>query len=875
MSPSGRDAPPGSWRLLAPALLCWAVAGVAATMPGAGLAMAVIGAGIGFCALFVRAACARARAPTSLGRTILGSALLGSVLLGCASTVLIAGRVAAMEHVREDPALAKPAAEGAGVALDYALAGFPRRSESAFGERFWVRAEALVPRGRASVLLWLRDEPDPGWAPGVRVRARGIPQRLEPGGAAYGIRIDEVDTLPARDPLAWIGPGIARLRAGLNTASAAVPGAELVPGLAVGDTSLVVEDLEAVMKESSLTHLTAVSGANCALVTGAIITVLGYTGVRRRGRTACAAIALAGFVLLVGPDASVQRAAVMATVLLASSFGGKRGAGLPALGLATLVLLWIDPWQALQPGFALSVAATGGILLLATPITKWCRRRLRIPAVLALPVAVALSAQLACGPLLLLLQPGLPAVGVLANVVAGPAAPLGTGLGLLALLLLPVGQVGELLGRSLVTLASLPARWIAETARLGAELPLARWNWPGGPVGALLLAGCEILLLLAWAYLHGFVSLPGGARAVPRGPWRRRRRRPRGVRAIAAALVSLALGVAVAVVLVVPAGERLATPTGWAVVACDVGQGDAILLRDPSAPDRAMLVDTGNEPDLLRTCLDRFGVRRIALLVLSHDDLDHVGALGTIVDRVDAALVSPTVVGEVTERRRVIRTLSGAGVPTSIAAAGDRSAGWARSRGDRGSSGLDWSVMAPSPGAVPGDSNAASLVLLVDAGPVRVLLLADTGADEQRALLRSGQDLRADVLKAAHHGSADQEPGLPAAAGARWALVSVGAENRYGHPTMEALESLEASGARVLRTDLAGSAAIVPGEDGALEAWVEHAAPASADSFRSIPRPSGMSAARSRLGEWQQRRPARRARSCSWGMARLARRPSF
>lgn len=823
MSERSRRSPPGTWRLFAPGLVAWAACAWCVATPGAApyllWASALCGAGVcGYAVLRRRSR--RSGRPGPGG----GDGALGALLLLCAVLLVLLSRVSAQEWARAEPALHAAAKAGEPVKLRAALAGFPRRSEALFGDRFWVRAEAETPRGGVPILIRLDADPGADWAPGVGVELTARLQRLPPGGAAFaaGVRLEgtagavgeaETHGLLRQTPLGEAGRVAARLRAELRAAAERVPGAELVPGFAVGDTALVGEELDAAMRQSSLTHLTAVSGANCALVTAAVMGLLARLGLGRRPRALAGAAALLGFLVVVGPDPSVQRAAVMASVLLVSRFGGRRAVALPSLGAAMIVLLGIDPWQALQPGFALSVAATAGILLAADPLARWSRRALRVPRWLALPIGVALAAQFACGPLLLLLQPGLPVAGVLANVVAGPAAPLGTALGLFALLLLPLEPV---LGSLAVALASLPAWWVGETARLAAALPAARWNWPEGWWGAALLALCQGGLVLAWALARGRISLPRGGRAPPRRPWHAPEPPPRPVRLAAAALGALAIGIGTAVVLVTPVMGRLGTPAGWAVVACDVGQGDALLLRDPAAPDRVMLVDTGDDPEALPGCLDRFGVERISLLVLTHDDADHVGALDSIADRVEAALISPTVSGERTEHRRVVGILSRAGVPTRIGAAGDRSA-----RTGSAEHGPRWRVLAPAAGSDPADTNAASLVMLARAGSVGVLLLADTGLEEQSELLASGADLRADVLKVAHHGSSDQDPALPAAVGARWGLVSVGADNRYGHPTAASLDSLRTAGTRTLRTDRHGSIALVPGADGDLSVWVE------------------------------------------------------
>ena len=106
-----------------------------------------------------------------------------------------------------------------------------------------------------------------------------------------------------------------------------------------------------------------------------------------------------------------------------------------------------------------------------------------------------------------------------------------------------------------------------------------------------------------------------------------------------------------------------------------------------------MLVDTGDDPEALERCLDRFGVGRISLLVLSHDDRDHVGALDSIVERVDTALIAPTVQGEQTETRQVVRALERTGVPFQIGAQG-----LVRSSP---AAGVDWQVLAPAQDSAP------------------------------------------------------------------------------------------------------------------------------------------------------------------------------
>jgi competence protein ComEC len=315
-------------------------------------------------------------------------------------------------------------------------------------------------------------------------------------------------TPPAAGPLAAADG----LRSGLSHAASALPGpgADLLPGLAIGDVSAVGPALAQTMKDSSLTHLTAVSGANCAVIVGLVLALSAATGLRRPGRAVAALAALGAFVVLVTPQPSVRRAAVMAAVLILSTASGRPTRGLPALSLAVVVLLAGDPWLARDLGFALSVLATAGLLVLAPPIAERLSRRMphRLAEALAIPVA----AQVACQPVLLVLQPGLPVHGVLANVLAEPAAAPATIGGLVACVLLPVCPAA---GDLALRLAWLPASWIAAVASVLSGLPGGRVPWATGPGGVVALVVATALVVAVVAL--GREPRPGRSRAARRG----------------------------------------------------------------------------------------------------------------------------------------------------------------------------------------------------------------------------------------------------------------------------------------------------------------------------------------------------------------------
>jgi competence protein ComEC len=203
------------------------------------------------------------------------------------------------------------------------------------------------------------------------------------------------------------------------------PGAALLRGLAIGDRSGLDPATEAAMETSALTHLTAVSGANCAVVVGLVVVLGRACGLPRGPRAAAAVGVLLVFVVLVRPDPSIVRATVMAIVVLVVHLAGRPVRGVPLIALAAVGMLVVDPWFARSFAFALSVLATSGIVVLGPPLTELLARRVWPPVAAALAIPVA--AQVACWPVTIPLSAALPTYAVPANQLAEPFAPGVTG----------------------------------------------------------------------------------------------------------------------------------------------------------------------------------------------------------------------------------------------------------------------------------------------------------------------------------------------------------------------------------------------------------------------------------------------------------------
>lgn len=627
-------------------------------------------------------------------------------------------------------------------------------------------------------------DPADGFDLGATVRVKGEAAATDPGERSALVVF--VSAASVEVPASGVFAVAAGLRSAFIERSTHLPepGAGLLPGLAVGDTRAVSTELNDDMRTSGLSHLTAVSGANCAIVVGAVFWLAALSGAGRATRVIAAAVALAGFVVLVTPEPSVIRAAVMSGVAMLSLLLGRPSAGAGMLALSASGILIADPWLASTAGFALSVAASGALIMLSPSLTRGLARWM--PQPLALAIAVPTAAQLVCGPVIALFAEQQSLVGLAANLLAAPAAPIATIIGLLACLAAPVPVLADLLAAS----AWLPAAWIAHTATITARLPFAQVAVAPGVASAALVG----IVSAAAAVL-----LTDGCRTIP------------VIRGAAASVLAVMLALGGAHVVLNGPLASATSPDDWSVAACDVGQGDALLVRSDS---RIALIDTGPEPEPLAACLRSLGVEHIDLLVLTHFDLDHVGGVEAVQGRVGAVLHGPP--GE-TADERMLQRLTDGGATATLAGAGIQ--------GELGAA--SWQVLWPQRGSeVFPPGNDQSVVLEIEGGGVpRALFLGDLSAEAQRMLMRTAH-LRGSyaVVKVAHHGSADQDLQLYQDIHPAVALFSAGVDNDYGHPRAETLAALASAGAVVLRTDQEGRL-LVGIRDGELQLWTERQPP--------------------------------------------------
>jgi competence protein ComEC len=357
------------------------------------------------------------------------------------------------------------------------------------GTSYQVGTSATVmakPRSRADLDAWLTLLPSEH----LLVSGRLEPARGGTRDAALLVARGAPEVVGGASTLQSLAGG---LRADLRDAASELPAEEagVLPALTVGDTSHEPTELADALKRTGLTYLTVVSGENLVFATAALLPLVRWAGLRGRAVTGASAVFVLGFTVLARPGPPMVRATVMSLLGCVASLSGRRFRALATMAAAVLILLLIDPWLAHTYGFALSVAATAGLLIVAP---GWCDRMLDqgVPLWAAGPAAATAAAEVFCEPLLVIFTGSLPLIAVPCNVLAVPAAPAATVLGVGAM---AADALSPALGHAVAWVAQWPVRWICLVARTGAEVPGAAIGWPSGLGGCALLLGCY---LAAW-----------------------------------------------------------------------------------------------------------------------------------------------------------------------------------------------------------------------------------------------------------------------------------------------------------------------------------------------------------------------------------------
>ena len=549
-----------------------------------------------------------------------------------------------------------------------------------------------------------------------------------------------------------------------NAVLGATPAAGILAALAVGDQRAISREEWQLFNRTGVTHLMSISGLHVTLVSGLVAWLVATLWrrvpalvLRLPARKAAAAGAICGalgYTLLAGYGVPAQRTFWMVSVVAVALWSGRISSPWRVLALALGAIVLFDPWAPLAPGLWLSFGAVLLIFYAAvgwnepgTKVAQWARIQWAITVGLA-PAALLLFGQVSIA-------------GPLANAVAIP---------LVSVVITPLALVAAVVpADALLHLCAWLVQWLLEFLEWCAALPGALWQQHVPPVWAVVVAAAGAAWVLA-----------------PRGiPWR-----ASGFALMAPAFCLTPPGAA--------GGEA------W-ITTFDVGQGLAVLVR---TANHSVLYDAGpaygTESDsgsrVVVPALRGQGVAHLDLVVLSHEDSDHIGGATTVLETFEVAALATSLPGA--------HALNALAPTARRCEAGD---GWTWD-------GVRFEFLHPASAPVA-KRNDLSCVLRLAVGEHAMLLTGDIERGAEAAMLTGARVLRSDVLLVPHHGSRSSSTAeFVAAVAPRWAVVPVGYRSRFGHPNPEVLARYRAADVQVLRTDLQGAITLRMGESLALQA---------------------------------------------------------
>ena len=577
-------------------------------------------------------------------------------------------------------------------------------------------------------------------------------------------------TRPERIPLSTVpARAMRRLQQGIE---AAFPGRTqtLVRAIVTGDHDRLEPLMVSGLNRTGLAHTAAVSGMHLAFLAGFLNLLLGR-GKRRTALIGIPVIVL--FVMMVGCPASAVRAAVMLIMLQAAPLLGREGDTPTSLLLALFLLLAHNPYAVADIGLELSFGAVAGIVLFSQRLqdrfTAWMgpAKGLKRPvygAIRAMTgiVALTLGAQVFTLPLMAYYFDMVSLISPLANVLCIWAV----------CLLFVLGAVGGCLG-VIVPGAAAALGWLAVPA---GEYFYRVVTFLGAFPYASIPARPELyrLWLVLIYVLLGLALILPGRKGLP----------------LPCVTGLLALVTAISCTV----NAMMAPPVQVDVL--DVGQGQSVLLR---SGDSFALVDCGGDGyfspgDIAADRLYGFGRAELDLLVVSHYHDDHANGVPELLDRVDVKCIAlPDVQPDCELRKYIVHTAERKNIPLLFVR-------------EREALRLGDGTVTVYPPLGEEDANELGLTVLYSVGQEDVLITGDMDTECERKLLDCADLPDVEVMVAGHHGSKhSNSTDLLEAVRPEVTVISVGAYNRFGHPTAEAMERFTAVGAELYRTDTMGT----------------------------------------------------------------------
>ncbi|MBN2167899.1 MAG: DNA internalization-related competence protein ComEC/Rec2 [Actinobacteria bacterium] len=532
--------------------------------------------------------------------------------------------------------------------------------------------------------------------------------------------------------------------------------AGLVKGYSIGYKADIKDATLEDLDKCGLSHIVAVSGLHIGTTAVIISWLLCFAGFGKKAGIVSAIIIAILIVSISGFRPSAVRSAIMVSAAFGGVLAGRRFNGFSGVGIAGIVILALNPRVLFDIGFQYSFSAVIGILLVNSQLPSYSLLK-RLTAVWA-------GAQAGLLPVFIAHLKPVPVASLPANIVAvpllGPAVLLSITAGVISHVSVPAGKL----------FAALPAFYTRLVMMISSSLssiPQASFSW--------LFPGVSLIVFISALFIM-VVKLKNNE----------------------SVFKACALMVCALLILNLPGHLVFRHDGRNRLIFFDVGQGDSILVQDKSG--NTVLVDGGPESEIILEKLRSNGIRKLDLVVLTHPHQDHLGGLVGVLKEIPIGRIllpdveeglsgSWTEFKREAERKGIKKTVAEAGQYIEI------------------SPDLTLNVLYPTDSIVlrKEDLNNGSTVILCDLDGVRTLLMGDLEIEGQKSLMKYDSNLDCDILKVPHQGSKDAalrefiDRSMP-----EMAVISVGENNEYGHPSRIFTNLLQSEGVKTFRTDKMG-----------------------------------------------------------------------
>lgn len=537
----------------------------------------------------------------------------------------------------------------------------------------------------------------------------------------------------------------------------------LLNGIVLGDTSSIDEDLEEMFKTTGLTHILAASGINIALVIGALWPLLRLLRFRAGAQVTVLVASAAFYTMISGMSPSINRAFLMAAMMLFAWLLGKEANITSSLATATLVLLIANPFTLYDIGFQLSFAATASLIIFMPPLERLMGD---IPKFLSSALSVTLAAQIGVLPIIIYYFGQVSAISLVANLIIVPLVAPAL---ILGMAVLPIEALVSLFARPVYLILALILKAMIYGTILLAKMP-----------GASIFLGQPSMLMVAMIYVVIAAS----------GLYLKRIK------------LRLSLGHAVLALLAILVVsiwwqvEKSLAPSQLEVIFLDVGQGDSTMLTTPDGT--RLLIDSGPDPGIIKRKIQGRGINKIDMLLISHDHSDHIGGARKVLNTVAVgSLVYPKIIKGSKPCVSLLNFAKNKGVKCVPIENGDIL---------RLGKCLEIDILNAD---VAESNNEESAVVMVKYGKLSLLFTGDAGESTEQRLIHEREGIDADILKVGHHGSAASSTrDFLREVSPKVSIISVGKNNMYGLPARSTIGRLLAAGSKIYRTDRDGDVTI-------------------------------------------------------------------